>query len=100
MSAGGTMTDETILGQAAGLASDFLRVVALRTLGRDGVRDLVERCCQLARRMAAALRQEPGFEVLNDVVLNRVLVRFAPPGSVDAVENEAFDDRRHRGRPA
>ena len=48
---------------------------ALRSLGRDGVAELVERCCALARRMAGAVREEPSIEVLNDVVLNQVLVR-------------------------
>ncbi|MGI8928321.1 MAG: pyridoxal phosphate-dependent decarboxylase family protein [Candidatus Limnocylindrales bacterium] len=49
---------------------------ALRSLGRDGLADLIERCCTLAARMADALGREPGVEVLNDVVLNQVLVRF------------------------
>jgi glutamate/tyrosine decarboxylase-like PLP-dependent enzyme len=48
---------------------------ALRTLGRAGVADLVERCCQHAAAFAVGLRQA-GFEVLNDVVLNQVLVSF------------------------
>lgn len=48
---------------------------ALRTLGRSGVTELIERCCRHATRFAAALR-EAGFEVLNDVVLNQVLVSF------------------------
>jgi glutamate/tyrosine decarboxylase-like PLP-dependent enzyme len=47
---------------------------ALRSLGRVGVADLVERCCEHARAIASAL-EETGFEVLNDVVLNQVLVR-------------------------
>lgn len=47
----------------------------LRALGRRGLEELVERCCGLATRMAAKLRQEPGIEILNDVVLNQVLVR-------------------------
>jgi len=46
----------------------------LRTLGRQGVADLVARSCDHARAMAGALRQA-GLEVLNDVVLNQVLVR-------------------------
>jgi glutamate/tyrosine decarboxylase-like PLP-dependent enzyme len=50
--------------------------VALRTLGRDGVADLVDRCCALAARMASALAAAPGVRVLNEVVLNQVLVRF------------------------
>jgi glutamate/tyrosine decarboxylase-like PLP-dependent enzyme len=57
---------------------------ALRTLGRSGLRDLVERCCAHARRMAAALDAHPSVKVLNDVVLNQVLVRIHPPGMPDA----------------
>ncbi len=49
---------------------------ALRQLGRSGVAELVERCCAHARRLAAGLAAVPGCEVLNDVVLNQVLVRF------------------------
>jgi glutamate/tyrosine decarboxylase-like PLP-dependent enzyme len=48
---------------------------ALKSLGRSGVADLVEGCCSHATRFAAGLR-EAGFEVLNDVVLNQVLVSF------------------------
>ncbi len=48
---------------------------ALRALGRDGLRDLVERCSRLARRMADQLGAEPELRILNDVVLNQVLVR-------------------------
>jgi len=49
---------------------------ALRSLGREGVAALVDRCCSLARRMADRLGAEPGVAILNDVVLNQVLVRF------------------------
>lgn len=56
----------------------------LRALGRDGVRELVERCCAVASRMAASLGAEPGATILNDVVLDQVLVRFARPGESDA----------------
>jgi glutamate/tyrosine decarboxylase-like PLP-dependent enzyme len=48
---------------------------ALRSLGSQGVADLIECTCQHATRFAAGLR-EAGFEVLNDVVLNQVLVSF------------------------
>ena len=48
---------------------------ALRTLGRSGVADLVERCCRHAARFAEGLRAA-GYSVLNDVVLNQVLVAF------------------------
>jgi glutamate/tyrosine decarboxylase-like PLP-dependent enzyme len=50
--------------------------VAIRTLGRRGVADLVERSCALARRMASALASQPDVTILNNVVLNQVLVRF------------------------
>jgi glutamate/tyrosine decarboxylase-like PLP-dependent enzyme len=50
-------------------------VAALRHLGRAGVAELVERCCALARRFAESLRSA-GYEVLNDVVLNQVVVAF------------------------
>jgi glutamate/tyrosine decarboxylase-like PLP-dependent enzyme len=50
--------------------------VALRTLGREGVADLVDRCCALAARMASALSAAPGVRVLNEVVLNQALIRF------------------------
>lgn len=61
-------------------ARGFTVYAALRSLGRAGVRDLVERCCGLARRMAMRLRQSPQVEILNEVVLNQVLVRFHPGG--------------------
>jgi len=48
---------------------------ALSALGREGVAALVERCCAHARSFAQGLR-DAGFEVLNEVVLNQVLVRF------------------------
>jgi glutamate/tyrosine decarboxylase-like PLP-dependent enzyme len=48
---------------------------ALRTLGRTGVAAMIERNCAQARRFAEKL-VAAGFEVLNDVVLNQVLVSF------------------------
>src|SRR5215208_7403497 len=49
---------------------------ALRHLGRKGIGELVERCCAHASRLAAAMAGLDGAEVLNDVVLNQVLLRF------------------------
>jgi glutamate/tyrosine decarboxylase-like PLP-dependent enzyme len=54
--------------------------VVLRMLGRAGLADLVDRCCRLARRMADRLRETQGIQILNDIVLNQVLVRFASAG--------------------
>ncbi len=48
---------------------------ALRSLGRAGLADLVERCCGLAARFASGFRAA-GYPVLNEVVLNQVLVAF------------------------
>jgi glutamate/tyrosine decarboxylase-like PLP-dependent enzyme len=48
---------------------------ALRSLGRSGVADLVERNCRHARRFAEGLRAA-GYQVLNEVALNQVLVSF------------------------
>ncbi len=48
---------------------------ALKSLGRSGLRDLVERTCALATRFADKLRAA-GFEILNDVVINQLLVSF------------------------
>jgi glutamate/tyrosine decarboxylase-like PLP-dependent enzyme len=57
----------------------------LRTLGRNGIATLIERCCGLAVRMAGRLGEHPQVQILNDVVLNQVLVRLsAPPGNDEA----------------
>jgi len=67
-------------------ARGFALYAAIRSLGRDGVTALVERCCDLAKRMAERLDAEPGVSVLNEVVLNQVLVRFADDdGKTNAV---------------
>lgn len=68
----------------------FAVYAALRQLGREGVADLVDRCCALARRVADGLRDAPGVTIVNEVVLNQVLVRFARPGS-DAATGDADD---------
>ena len=60
---------------------------ALRSLGRSGVADLVERTCAHAQRFASGLT-DAGFRVLNDVVANQVLVSFGErtPDVVGAVQ--------------
>jgi glutamate/tyrosine decarboxylase-like PLP-dependent enzyme len=65
-------------------ARGFAVYAALRSLGRRGVANMIERCCSLARRMAERLAAEPGVEVLNDVVLNQVLVRFGDDDALTA----------------
>jgi glutamate/tyrosine decarboxylase-like PLP-dependent enzyme len=64
---------------------------ALRTLGRSGVADLVERNCAQARRFAERLARA-GFEILNEVVLNQVLVSFGDAErtkrAIEAIQHE------------
>lgn len=55
----------------------------IRALGRTGVIELVERNVAMARRYAESLSPEEGVEILNEVELNQVLVRFRD-GSGDA----------------
>jgi glutamate/tyrosine decarboxylase-like PLP-dependent enzyme len=57
---------------------------ALRSLGRSGLADLVERNCRLAKRFAEAFT-DAGYAVLNDVVLNQVLVSFGDAERTRAV---------------
>jgi glutamate/tyrosine decarboxylase-like PLP-dependent enzyme len=48
---------------------------ALRSLGKGGLSELIERCCEFAARFSEGLKNE-GYQVLNEVVLNQVLVKF------------------------
>jgi glutamate/tyrosine decarboxylase-like PLP-dependent enzyme len=48
---------------------------ALKSLGRSGLCELIERTCALAKRFESGLRAG-GFDVLNEVVINQVLVSF------------------------
>jgi glutamate/tyrosine decarboxylase-like PLP-dependent enzyme len=51
---------------------------ALKSLGRSGLRELIERTCSHAQQFARGLR-DAGFEVLNDAVINQLLVSFGEP---------------------
>jgi glutamate/tyrosine decarboxylase-like PLP-dependent enzyme len=63
--------------EASRRARGFAVYAALRSLGRTGLRDLVDRCCDHAVHMAELLRQG-GAEILNEVNLNQVLVACEP----------------------
>jgi glutamate/tyrosine decarboxylase-like PLP-dependent enzyme len=66
---------------------------ALRSLGRDGVAGIVENCCARAAQLAELLADAPGVQVLNDVALNQVLLRFGDDDAVtDAVITAVQDD--------
>jgi glutamate/tyrosine decarboxylase-like PLP-dependent enzyme len=58
-------------------ARGFATWAILKHLGREGIARMVDRHCALARHLAERLAAEPGVRVLNDVVLNQVIVRFA-----------------------
>ena len=94
--------------EASRRARGFAVHAALRSLGRRGLAELVERTCALARRLAAALDADPALTVLNDVVLNQVLVRVgdddaATDATVAAVQADGtcwLGGTRWRGRAA
>ena len=65
-------------------ARGFATWATLRQLGRLGTAELIERCCALARRFAAAL-QAGGATVANEVVLYQVLVGFGDDDRTDRV---------------
>jgi glutamate/tyrosine decarboxylase-like PLP-dependent enzyme len=65
---------------------------ALRSLGRRGLAELIDRCCDHAQLMATRLAEADGVEVLNDVVLNQVVVRFADDEVTNAVIESVQDD--------
>jgi glutamate/tyrosine decarboxylase-like PLP-dependent enzyme len=73
-------------------ARGFTVYAAIRSLGRSGIVELVERCCSHARRFGEALGAEPGVEVLNEIVLNQVLVKFGGDEHTRAVIERVQDD--------
>ena len=66
-------------------ARAFTVYAALRSLGRRGIADLVDGCCSHAARFAEGVSKLPGCEVLNEVVINQVLFRFADEATTSAV---------------
>ncbi|MGX1494661.1 pyridoxal phosphate-dependent decarboxylase family protein [Streptomyces tendae] len=72
-------------------ARGFATWAALRELGREGVAELVDRCCALARRFADGL-STAGFDVVNEVTLNQVLVGFGSDARTDAVVQAVQED--------
>ena len=81
-SGGGSAADLTL--ESSRRARGFAAWAGLRELGRDGVAELVERPCRLARRFAVGLAAG-GAEIANQVVLNQVLVGFGDDDRTDRV---------------
>jgi glutamate/tyrosine decarboxylase-like PLP-dependent enzyme len=65
-------------------ARGFAVYAGLRSLGRAGLVELVERCCAQARRFADQIAELPGVRVINEVVLNQVLFRLEDDERTDA----------------
>ncbi|MEV4198281.1 pyridoxal phosphate-dependent decarboxylase family protein [Micromonospora globbae] len=82
--AGATVGGADYTAESSRRSRGFAVWAALRELGRDGVAGLVERCCALAERFADGMRAA-GFEVVNDVVLNQVLVGFGDDTRTDEI---------------
>jgi len=64
---------------------------ALKSLGRNGLAEMVERNCRQASHLAEGLAAA-GFEILNDVVLNQVMVSFGPPETTERVITSVQED--------
>jgi glutamate/tyrosine decarboxylase-like PLP-dependent enzyme len=86
--------------EASRRSRGFAVYAALRSLGRAGVAELVERCCALAARLAERVGDE--VEVLNDVVLNQVLLALGDDEIRELQEEGTFwaGGTVWRGRPA
>lgn len=64
-----------LVAESSRRARGFAVWAALKELGRDGLADLIDRCCSHARYFAELLADE-GAEIVNDVVINQVLFGF------------------------
>ncbi len=69
----------------------FATWAMIKSLGRDGIATMVSRHCAQARRLAELLSVERDVEIMNDVALNQVAIRFGP--DLDGVEADALTDR-------
>ena len=72
-------------------ARGFTTYAALRELGRNGIADLVDRCCRHAHSIATRIGELPGAELLAEPRINQGLVRFLSP--VTDIDHDAFTDR-------
>jgi len=86
------VSDSEVARDPMGFSPEFSRRArsapvwaALRSLGRSGVAELVETSCRHARRLGEELARLPGCELLNEIVLNQVLLRFEDDAETDRV---------------
>jgi glutamate/tyrosine decarboxylase-like PLP-dependent enzyme len=73
-------------------ARGFTVWAVLRSLGRSGLADLVDRLCRHARHMAGGLAGMPGVTVLNDVVFTQVLATFGDDATTREVARRVLED--------
>src|SRR5260221_2624344 len=71
----------------------FAIQAALLAFGRQGLAEMIDRCCRLARLMRDRLQDCPGVSILNDVVLNQVLFAVQPALGVSADAADVFTDQ-------
>lgn len=72
----------------------------LRSLGREGVEELVDRACRLARRFGDALAASGRAEIMNDIVFNQALVRWKSQDGNEDAFNDSVIERVQRGGKA
>ena len=65
---------------------------ALRELGRSGVQDLVDRCCDHCAAIVAGIGALPNVETVSEPMLNQGLLRFTQVGNAPE-ENDEYTDR-------
>ena len=88
--AGGAVMGDLVLDSSR-RARGFATWAAIQELGRSGIVEMVERCCQLATRFADVLRAG-GVEIVNVVVLNQVLAGFGGDEKTDAVIKDVQEE--------
>lgn len=80
-------------------ARGFPVYAALRSLGRSGVRDLIERCCEYTKQIVEGLKELDGVEVLSSPIINQALVRFTCPNfSADRFTDDVIEKIQMDGR--
>ena len=79
-------------------ARGFASYAALRELGRTGVQELVERCCDCAAQLVAGLGELEGVEVLSSPIINQGLVAFPDPSGASPTSGTTKSSLRSRPR--
>lgn len=73
-------------------ARGFATWAAIKSMGKAGIVELIERCCRLAQQLAEGVGEIPDVQVVNEVVLNQVLIRVGDKSFTDRVERLIQED--------